>query len=198
MIGMYSRYHEDKMVMIQICIQGNDLVLEDMERMPLFFGTYRYVIFMTATLTSLIADGWLKKLIKGRLVTSDNDDGILVSSNLSDPTKIPTIATILSALSIVPIGIVMGLVNAIPGINKQLLVIMYLVISTTFLNIGWSYEMKYKWSITVAVFAVIWRAPAFTVLTFKTKANKNQVGPNNGKNDNIAMKPVVPQGLQFH
>ncbi len=139
--------------------------------MPLFYMIYQQVGYFTATAVSLVCDTILKKKIQSRLVPHDNDLNILLSPNAAtDPTRIPIRATILSAISIMPVGIIIGLVLLLPGL---------------------SYGTKYQWSVLIAVMATVWRAPAFTLLTFNSK---KKISPSN----QVPLQNMIPQGLQFH
>ncbi len=108
----------NKMIMVQVCIQGNDLKINDLPALPTFHAVYHEVTYLIATSISLISDLILAWTIRNKTVPQNNGNGadILVSPEVTDPTRLPLVATVLSALAFMPVVMVIGMVLSIQGI----------------------------------------------------------------------------------
>ncbi len=109
------REHVSKMIMVQVCIQGNNLNIDELPALPTFHAVYHEVTYIIATSISLISDMILAWMIRNKTVPQNNV-GILVSPELTDPTRLPLVATVLSALAFMPVVVVIGMVLSIQGI----------------------------------------------------------------------------------
>ena len=122
------------MIMIQLCIQGNDFkwdldppLFEILHQIPFVVFTllslicdltlYRQVLLClhSRCLDNLVKSLYIFRMIKARTVPDENNLDILVSPDASDPTRIPIRATILSTLAQVPVVLLIGVVYFIPG-----------------------------------------------------------------------------------
>ena len=105
--------------MVQVCIQGNNLNLDELPVLPPFHALYHRVAYLTATTISLVCDMSLAWMIRTKTVPvnniNDNNMELFVSPDTSDPTRIPLIATVLSALAFLPVVAVVGIVLSIQG-----------------------------------------------------------------------------------